>query len=295
VDAFISHSSSDREVAGELERALEADGLIVWLDDSDIRVGALLGKELQSSILECRVLVLLWSAAAAQSRYVNSEWLMALHQDRFILGCTLDETSLPQCLENNIFLDLRTAGEDAPARLARAIRDADGAATPLAPLIRSESAELTAAIDEIARGQAEVTDALGAGDLATAVEAQARVDPVMERARTVWPLDPKIVNLDGHQLKNAFVVQHWDAIQAGRAPRDPLLERAERRFFETLSIDPTDPEAVNGLGNILFFERDLDAAEFFHVAAITAAHKRGMASYPAAEHDLELVRRYQRA
>ena len=139
-----------------------------------------------------------------------------------------------------------------------------------------------------------MTAALGAGDVVTAAEAQARLDPVMDRARTTWPLDPKVVNLDGYQLKNAFMVKHWDAIQAGRAPPDPLLERAERRFFETLSIDPTDPEAVNGLGNILFFERDLDAAEFFHLAAIAAAHKRGIESYPAAEHDLELVRRYQR-
>jgi TIR domain len=68
VDAFISHSSEDREIAGELERGLEAGGLSVWFDDSDIRIGVLLGKELRGSIRECRVLVLVWSAAAAESR-----------------------------------------------------------------------------------------------------------------------------------------------------------------------------------------------------------------------------------
>jgi hypothetical protein len=36
-------------------------------------------------------------------------------------------------------------------------------------------------------------------------------------------------------------VRHWDAIQAGRAPTDPLLTQAEQRYFETLSIDPDDP------------------------------------------------------
>ena len=295
MDAFISHSSSDREVAGALEKRLEADGLSVWLDESEIRLGVLLGKELQSSILGCRVLVLLWSAVASESRYVNAEWLMALHQNRLVLPCTLDGTPLPQCLAGNVFLDLRSAGESAAERLSRAIREADGGPTPLAPLMRSESAELTAAIATIGRGQQEVTERLGGRELDRAAAAQAALDPVMERVRIAWSPDPMIVNLDGYHLKNAYMLKHWDAIQAGRAPRDPLLERAERRFFETLSIDPTDPSALNGLGSILLFRRDLDAAEFFIVAAIAAAEKQGMASYPAAEHDLELVRRYRSA
>jgi hypothetical protein len=146
MDAFISHSSTDRSTAARFERALEEDGLAVWLDDSEIRLGALLGRELQSSILECRVLVLLWSAAAASSRWVNSEWLMAFHQDRLVLPCALDRTPLPQCLQNTIFLDVRRAGEDATRRLARAIREAGDGRTPLAPLLRAESPELGEAI-----------------------------------------------------------------------------------------------------------------------------------------------------
>jgi hypothetical protein len=192
-----------------------------------------------------------------------------------------------------VFLNLRTAGEDAVARLTRAIRDSGNAATPLAPLIRSESPELTAAIAEIREAQGEVMAALRADELDKAAELQAKLDSAMERAQTRWSLDPMIVNLGGYHLKNAYLVEHWDAIQAGRAPKGPLLDRAERRFFETLSICPTDPSALNGLGNILFFERDLDAAEFFHLTAIAAAHERGMASYPEAEQDLALVRRYQ--
>jgi hypothetical protein len=188
---------------------------------------------------------------AAESRYVNAEWLMALHQDRLILPCTLDEAPLPQCLAGNVFLNLRTAGEEAVARLTRAIRDAGDAATPLAPLIRSESPELTAAIAEITEAQGEVMAALGVRELDKAAELQAKLDPVMERAQTRWSLDPMIVNLGGYHLKNAYMLEHWDAIQAGRAPKDPLLDRAERRFFETLAIDPTDPSALNGLGNIL--------------------------------------------
>ncbi|HET7427664.1 MAG TPA: toll/interleukin-1 receptor domain-containing protein [Gemmatimonadales bacterium] len=89
MDAFISHSSRNRERARRVESALEAAKLEVWLDDSEIRLGALLSSELQSSIKRSRVLVLLWSAPASRSRWVNSEWLMALHQDVFVLPCVL--------------------------------------------------------------------------------------------------------------------------------------------------------------------------------------------------------------
>jgi hypothetical protein len=137
---------------------------------------------------------------------------MALHHDRLILPLTLDETPLPQCLAGNVFLNLRTAGEDAVARLTRAIRDSENAATPLAPLIRSESPELTAAIAEIREAQGEVMAALGAGELDKAAELQAKRDSAMERAQTRWSLDPMIVNLGGYHLKNAYLVKHWDAI-----------------------------------------------------------------------------------
>jgi hypothetical protein len=178
------------------------------------------------------------------------------------------------------------------ARLTPAIRDSGNAATPLAPLIRSESPESTAAIAQIREAQGEVMAALRADELDKAAELQGKLrghgagaDPVVAR--------PDDRQLGGYHLKNAYLVEHWDAIQAGRAPKGPLLDRSERRFFETLSICPTDPSALNSLGNILFFERDLDAAEFFHLTAIAAAHERGMASYPEAEQDLALVRRYQ--
>jgi hypothetical protein len=293
VDAFISHSSKNGAAARRLEKLLEAEGLEVWLDDSEIRLGVLLDSELQTSIRRCRTFVLLWSKPAAESRWVNTEWLTAFHQDRFILPCVLDEARLPQCLQNSVYLKLQRVGQDEAKRLAREIREAGDSATPVAPLMRAESPELSEAITTIAQEQQELGDALGRREFAEAAKTQARLDEVMKDARNRWPLDPMIVNLDGYHLKNAYMVKHWDAIQAGRAPRDPLLDQAEWRFFETLSIDPTDPSALNGLGSILMFERDLQAAEFFIQAAIRAAKRQGMASYPAAEQDLELVKRFQ--
>ena len=216
---------------------------------------------------------------------------MALHQDRFIVPCVLDATPLPQCLQNTIFLRLRGLPAQVAEQLARTIEEAVDSPTPLPPLMRAESAELADAIQQIGHAQLAMMSALG-DDLEQAAEIQTLLDGVLEAARERWPLDPEIVNLDGYHLKNAYMLEHWDAIQAGRSPEDPLLDQAEQRFFETLALDPTNPSALNGLGNIFIFEREFDAAAFFSRAAIAAARKKGLGTYPEAEHDLQLVESY---
>ena len=47
------------------------------------------------------------------------------------------------------------------------------------------------------------------------------------------------------------------------AAEDPLLLEAERLFFEALFVDPLERSALNGLGSILIYELELDAADFF--------------------------------
>jgi TIR domain len=292
MDAFISHSSRNRATASKLEKALEDAGLRVWLDDSEIRLGVLLGKELQDSIRSSRVLLLLWSRPAALSRWVASEWLTAFHMHRFIVPCALDDTPLPQCLQGSVFLRGRRVTPAMVERLARAVREAPDGSNPLAPLMRSESPEVKQAIAGIAGGQQALGERLSKRELAEAAELQALLDDLVGKALRAWPLEPMIVNLAGYNLKNAYMLRHWDAIQAGRAPDDPLLAQAEQRFFETLAIDPADPSALNGLGSILMFRRDLKAAEFFVLAAIAQAHSEQM-DYPAAEQDLALIRRFK--
>lgn len=292
MDAFVSHSSANRAIAGSVERRLEAAGLRVWLDDSEIRLGVLLGTELQDSIRDCCVLLLLWSEHAAASRWVSSEWLTAFHLGRFIIPCRLDPTPLPQCLQNSVFIRMRRVTSDAAGRLIRAIRDAPEGRNPVSPLMRAESAELSGTIAALVEAQQAVTDRIATSTLDEARDLQDRSSAALATALQTWPLDPVILNLAGYDRKNAYLLRHWDAVQAGRAPRDPLLDEAERRFFDTLSVDPTDPSALNGLGSILMFKRDLDAAEFFILAALAEAKRRGI-EYPAAEHDLAMVRRFK--
>ena len=114
----------------------------------------------------------------------------------------------------------------------------------------------------------------------------------MDDALESWPLDPVVVSLAGFHLKNAYMVAHWGEIQAGRGPKtDPLLARSEARFLETLAIDPHRPFRPQRAGEHPVHRRDLEAAEFFILAAIAAAKRQGY-PYPEAEQDLLLVRRF---
>jgi hypothetical protein len=45
-------------------------------------------------------------------------------------------------------------------------------------------------------------------------------------------------------------------------------------FFEGLCVNPYDESAVNGLGSILVYERELDAAEFFQRRSIDLCLRR---------------------
>jgi TIR domain len=290
-DAFISHASADLTTAKQIEDVLKKDGLDPWLDDSQIQLGVLLSGELQESIRTCRVLILLWSAPASASRWVNTEWLAAHHLDRFILPAVLDNTPPPQCFEQVVYSDLRQNRELAILRLAKAVRAAKLGANKLPPPMRAESKELQETIQAIAGAQKIVTDALGLNDVDKAAKAQAALEEFMPRPLALWPLDPMIVKLDGYHIKNGYMVRHWQALQSGRGPDDPALAQSEQRFFEALWLDPTDPEGLDGLGSILMLRRDLYAAEFFFQCAIRQAEHRGI-HYSAAISNLETVRRF---
>jgi hypothetical protein len=293
MDAFISHSSKNAATAARLEQALQAQGLDVWLDESELGLGVMLGTELRESMRSAHALVLLWSKPASESRWVCSEWLTALHLDRFIVPWVLDGTPLPQCLQNTVYLKASRMTKAAVDRVARTVRAAPHHTNPLEPVMRAAGPELDATIASLAAGQQSVGERLGEGELDGAKKRQDALDKDMAAALARWPLDPMIVNLAGYHLKNAYLVEHWDAIQAGRGPsKDPNLVASEQRFFETLSIDPRDPSALNGLGSFLTFRRDLDAAEFFITAALAEAKRQGF-PYPEAEQDLALVHRYQ--
>ena len=218
--------------------------------------------------------------------------LTAFHLNRFVIACASDKTALPYFLQSTIYLNLRSRKAGWVDELHRAIREAPDAANDILPRIGSETPQLREAIRQLAEGQLAVTDRIGRNDLAGAKKYQAVAGREMRAAEKRWRLEAMILNLAGYHRKNAYMLKHWPAIMAGRPPRDPLLDLAERYFYESLFVDPNDYSALNGLGSILFYERALDAAEFFIRRALLLA-KRARVNYPAAKHDLQLVLKFK--
>ena len=151
VDAFISHASKEKRFAKQLVEALERHGLKAWIDETDVRFGALLRDALQSAIRRCRVLVLVWSKAASESRWVMAEMFTALHSGRYIIPCVLDRTPLPQFLQNTAWLDRRRDKASLGKKLCAAIRDAPRGGNKVAPFMAGANREVDDAATYLAR------------------------------------------------------------------------------------------------------------------------------------------------
>src|SRR5882724_1930638 len=152
--AFISHSSKDVKLALRVERALTKDGLSAWLDRSEIQYGELLRKQLQDAIRGSKAVVLLWSKAAARSRWVASEIISAFHFDRFIIPCVLDGAQLPMFLQSDVQIDFRKSLGPMLAAIPGAVRKAKRKANEYLSIAGGQRAEVLATVTQIAQAQA---------------------------------------------------------------------------------------------------------------------------------------------
>jgi TIR domain len=229
-DAFISYASADLEFAEAIGEALEADKLNTRIDRSDVKFGRLLRNQIQSAIRDSRVLVLVWSGSALESRWVMTEIFTAFYLEHFIIPCVLDTSPLPQFLANSAYLDRQRDEDRIGQELCRAVRAAPIGANEVAPAMVSQTPGVQSLINSVAAGQYDVLAAV-ASDLRKAAEANRHVSDVLHMLQETAPLHPMVLTLAGYQCKNDYMIKHWNAIQAGRAPKDQLLDRGERYFF----------------------------------------------------------------
>lgn len=95
---FLSYSQADLELVDALEEALRVQSISVWRDISSLHPSEQWPRYLGEVLQWTKALVLLWSAAASRSDFVELEWYMALVLNKPVLPVLLDETPLPAAL-----------------------------------------------------------------------------------------------------------------------------------------------------------------------------------------------------
>ena len=84
-EVFISHSSEESELAGEICAELEAHGFDCWIAPRDIEPGAEYAAQINAAIRGARVFLLVLSAKASRSRHVRRELEIADNNGVFLL------------------------------------------------------------------------------------------------------------------------------------------------------------------------------------------------------------------
>jgi hypothetical protein len=91
---FFSYSRKDSDTAREIVSRLRSVGFTVWQDIQAIRGGENWIKAIQNGVREAEIVLLLWSKASSESKWVSRELDQCLLQDKPIYPIRLDDTPL---------------------------------------------------------------------------------------------------------------------------------------------------------------------------------------------------------
>lgn len=101
---FVCHSSADKVIAREIAEGLRQLGFDSWFDDWEIKLGDSLVEQLNEGLDAAGAFIILFSKAAAASRWVQEETNAALikriRKDAHIIPVRLDKTELPPLLSS---------------------------------------------------------------------------------------------------------------------------------------------------------------------------------------------------
>ena len=130
-DVFLSHSSKDKAVVRDLAERLKADGLKVWFDEWEIRLGDSIFARVREGLERSRILLLFMSRNGFGSDWATLEHQTILFSDplnrnRRFIPLRLDDGDIPAVLRPFKYLDWRTPADDA----YRSLLLACGAAAP---------------------------------------------------------------------------------------------------------------------------------------------------------------------
>ncbi|MCX5008167.1 toll/interleukin-1 receptor domain-containing protein [Streptomyces sp. NBC_00638] len=132
---FMSHNHRDKTEVTPVAARLRLLGVNVWLDSWEIRPGDSIVGKVNEALGMVDTVAVFWSAHAAGSQWVNTEWETALTRrlsDRSVrvIPIKLDDTDLPVMLQPIMYVSMKDGDAD------RAVRELTGASSQ-ADLLRA--------------------------------------------------------------------------------------------------------------------------------------------------------------
>lgn len=126
---FLSHSSVDKKLVRQFATKLRADGLTVWMDESDLHAGMTLADHIGQGLTTADHIVVFASKAAGASFWVKKELQIAVQREieerrDLIIVVKLDDVELPPFLAMKLYIGMGTPTlrRSAYARLLTALQ-----------------------------------------------------------------------------------------------------------------------------------------------------------------------------
>ncbi len=123
---FLSHSSKDKFFAGKLAETLTSNGVTVWIDEAEIKIGDSLLDKISTAIDAVDYVAVLLSHNSVRSQWVQKELQIAMTKEIgqkkvVVLPILIEQCTLPPYLADKLYVDF-TDEEDQEAPLSKLLR-----------------------------------------------------------------------------------------------------------------------------------------------------------------------------
>ena len=111
---FLSHSSKDKPRVREIAYFLKENGIYVWIDEAEIKIGDSLIKKITDGISEADYLFAFLSNNSINSAWVQEELEIAMNLEIekkkvVVVPILLEDCDIPSFLKKKVYADMRTA------------------------------------------------------------------------------------------------------------------------------------------------------------------------------------------
>jgi len=110
IKVFLSHSSKDKAFARKLSEELRANGVDVWIDEAELRIGDSLIDKIGSAINEADFIAVILSPNSVNSSWVQKELSLALtkefaNKNVKVLPILKEPCEIPHFLQGKLYAD----------------------------------------------------------------------------------------------------------------------------------------------------------------------------------------------